>query len=138
MPFPKKPPQGNKKKGKGGASSSSSSSSTTATDASAYPKSILPDPKSPGNCKLIICVKPNSKENTIEAIDDEWVSVHIAEEAKDGKANAELLEYLAEVLNIKKRDIDLDKGSRSHNKLFLISGVTPTQAYQRLQSGMSK
>lgn len=137
MPFPKKQTQGKKKGGAKQAGASSSSSSSSAAEG-AYPKSVLPDSKSPNNCKLIICVKPNSKENTIEAIDDECVSVHVAEEAKDGKANAELLEYLAEVLGIKKRDIDLDKGSKSHNKLFLVTGVTPTQAYQRLQSEIKK
>lgn len=136
MPFPKKQTQGKKKGGANQAGGSSSSSSTSTEGA--YPKSVLPDPKSPNNCKLIICVKPNSKENTIEAIDDECISVHVAEEAKDGKANTELLEYLADVLKIKKRDIDLDKGSRSHNKLFLISGVTPIQAYQRLRSEIKK
>lgn len=134
MPFPKKNPNSKGNKGMG----SNSGSAEHGGAPTAIPKSILPDASSPNNCKLVVSAKPNSKENAIEAVDDECVSVHIAEEPKDGKANTELVEYLAEVLGVKKRDISLDKGSRSHNKLFLVMGVAPAQAHQKLTSEIKK
>ena len=39
---------------------------------------------------------------------------------KDGEANEGIKEYLAGVLGIKKRDVELAKGGKSHDKLLSI------------------
>lgn len=97
------------------------------------PKSIQ---TSASGVRLVVCVKPNSRSNSVESVDDDAVSLHIAAEAKDGKANAELVEYVAEVLSVHRRDVTVDKGSRSHDKLVLVSGVDATTAHARLKSAM--
>ena len=97
---------------------------------SSIPKSIQPNGS---GVKLVVSVKPNSKTNSVECVDDEAVSLHIAAEPKDGKANSELLEYVAEVLGVHKRDVSVDKGSRSHGKLVLVSGIGAENAYERLK-----
>lgn len=97
------------------------------------PKSIQ---SSTSGVRLVVCVKPNSRSNSVESVDDDVVSLHIAAEAKDGKANAELVEYVAEVLSVHRRDVTVDKGSRSHDKLVLVSGIDAATAHARLKSAM--
>ena len=101
---------------------------------SAVPKSIQTNGT---GVKLVVSVKPNSKTNSVECVDDEYVSVHVAAEARDGKANAELLEYIGEVLGVHKRDVSVDKGSRSHGKLILVSGIDAETAYSKLMKEIS-
>ena len=109
-------------------------------DSIAKPEGTAAVPKciqsSTSGVRLVVCVKPNSRSNSVESVDDDAVSLHIAAEAKDGKANAELVEYVAEVLSVHRRDVTVDKGSRSHDKLVLVSGIDATTAHARLKSAM--
>lgn len=83
--------------------------------------------------RLVVRVKPNSRSNSVEAVDDEAVSVHVAAEARDGKANAELVEFVAEALGVHRRDVTVDKGSRSHDKVVLVAGISAETALERLR-----
>ncbi|XP_059216113.1 UPF0235 protein C15orf40 homolog isoform X2 [Stomoxys calcitrans] len=52
----------------------------------------------------------------------------------EGEANAELVKYLSKVLNLRKSDVSLDKGSRSRNKVIMITkdATTPESIKQLL------
>lgn len=128
-----KPSQGQKQKQKQKPTRESpakNGAATSTTTATAVPKCIQ---SSTSGVRLVVCVKPNSRSNSVVSVDDEAVSLHIAAEAKDGKANAELVEYVAEVLAVHRRDVSVDKGSRSHDKLVLVSGIDATTAFSRLK-----
>uniref|UniRef100_A0A0A1WFI3 UPF0235 protein C15orf40 homolog n=1 Tax=Zeugodacus cucurbitae TaxID=28588 RepID=A0A0A1WFI3_ZEUCU len=78
-----------------------------------------------GNICIRILAKPGSKMNGITDIGIEGVGVQIAAPPTEGEANAELVKYLSKLLGLRKSDVSLDKGSRSRNKLVMISkGVT--------------
>ncbi len=66
-----------------------------------------------GEVYLIVEAKPNSKNDSVLDVTEEAVSVSITAPPKDGQANLHLKVFFAEVLGLKKRDIDVDKGSRS-------------------------
>lgn len=51
------------------------------------------------------------------------VGVQIAAPAREGEANEELVHYLADILNVKKRSISLDKGSKSRQKMVTIDSA---------------
>ena len=53
-------------------------------------------------------------------ISSDGVGVQIAAPARDGEANEELVRYLAEALNVKKRSVSLDKGSKSRQKVVTV------------------
>ncbi|CAD7003791.1 UPF0235 protein C15orf40 homolog [Ceratitis capitata] len=81
-----------------------------------------------GNICIRILAKPGAKMNGITDIGSEGVGVQIAAPPTEGEANAELVKYLSKVLGLRKSDVSLDKGSRSRNKLVMISkGVTTTE-----------
>lgn len=85
------------------------------------------------NIAIKILAKPGAKQNAITDIGPEGVGVQIAAPPSEGEANAELVKFLSKVLGLRKSDVSLDKGSRSRNKVILISkGVSTVEAIQQL------
>lgn len=74
-----------------------------------------------GDIIVRIQAKPGSKTNAITDINDEGVSVQIAAPAIEGEANAELIKYISSILEIKKNEVSLDRGSKSRTKLLTIT-----------------
>ena len=61
--------------------------------------------------KLTVFVKPNAHENKIVGwIDEHTVKIKIAAPPKEGRANRELVKFLAERLKIAKSTIELVHG----------------------------
>ncbi|KAH8369620.1 hypothetical protein KR093_000318 [Drosophila rubida] len=86
-----------------------------------------------GNITIKILAKPGAKQNGITDIGLEGVGVQIAAPPSEGEANAELVKYLSKVLGLRKSDVSLDKGSRSRNKIILVSkGVSTVEAIEQL------
>lgn len=80
-----------------------------------------------------ILAKPGAKHNNITDISEEGVGVQIAAPPSEGEANAELVKYISKVLSLRKSDVSLDKGSRSRNKIIMISkGVTTPESIVEL------
>ncbi|KAH8240209.1 hypothetical protein KR032_012175 [Drosophila birchii] len=86
-----------------------------------------------GNICIQILAKPGAKLNGITGIGLEGVGVQIAAPPSEGEANAELVKFLSKVLGLRKSDVSLDKGSRSRNKIILISkGASTVEAIEQL------
>ncbi|XP_020806592.1 UPF0235 protein C15orf40 homolog [Drosophila serrata] len=86
-----------------------------------------------GNICIQILAKPGAKQNGITGIGLEGVGVQIAAPPSEGEANAELVKFLSKVLGLRKSDVSLDKGSRSRNKIILISkGASTVEAIEEL------
>lgn len=91
-----------------------------------------------GSVTITVHAKPGSKLNNITEVSAEAVGVAIAAPPTDGEANAELIRFLSEVLDLKKSQISLDKGSRSRDKLIKVdSALGPEEVLQRLKQAVS-
>lgn len=87
-----------------------------------------------GAVTITVHAKPGSKHSAITEVSGEAVGVAIAAPPTDGEANTELIRYLAEVLELKKSHISLDKGSRSRDKLIRVdSSLSPEEVFRRLR-----
>ncbi|CAB3360962.1 Hypothetical predicted protein [Cloeon dipterum] len=75
-----------------------------------------------GNICLKVHAKPGAKMNTITDISDEGIGIQIAAPPVDGEANSEIVKYVAFVLGLRKSDVTLDRGSRSRQKVLVVSG----------------
>lgn len=107
--------------------SNTSSATKNSTDESKIVHPIQLDKS--GNISIRILAKPGAKQNSITDISSDGVGVQIAAPPTEGEANAELVKYLSKVLNLRKSDVSLDKGSRSRNKIVLVSkGVSTPEA----------
>jgi uncharacterized protein (TIGR00251 family) len=80
-----------------------------------------------GRCKavsLIVKVVPGSSRTQIAGCYGEMLKVKIASPPEKGKANKELLRFLAAQLKIKPKDIQIESGQTSSIKTLLLQGVT--------------
>lgn len=51
----------------------------------------------------------------------------------DGQANEGIIEYVAELLGLKRRDVQLQVGHKSREKVLAVSGLSAEQALERLR-----
>ena len=72
---------------------------------------------------LYVKVKPNQRIDRVEWVSGEWV-VRLAAPAIDGKANAELTNFLAEFFEVKNRSVKIVRGEKGKEKTVEISGRT--------------
>ncbi|KAM4573554.1 UPF0235 protein C15orf40 homolog [Odontesthes bonariensis] len=87
-----------------------------------------------GAVTITVRAKPGAKHSGVTDVSPEAVGVSIAAPPADGEANAELIRYLAEVLDLKKTHISLEKGSRSKDKLIRVdSSLSPEEVLERLR-----
>jgi uncharacterized protein YggU (UPF0235/DUF167 family) len=57
---------------------------------------------------------------------------------REGAANEELVEYIAELLGTKKREVSLESGSTSRTKTILVSSTSqPADVYAKLLAAIS-
>ncbi|XP_073835863.1 UPF0235 protein C15orf40 homolog [Musca autumnalis] len=104
---------------------SKKSATTATTTQSSVPNDDPIQTDKNGNICIRVLAKPGAKNNGITDISSEGVGVQIAAPPSEGEANAELVKYLSKVLQLRKSDVSLDKGSRSRNKIVMVSkGVT--------------
>lgn len=87
-----------------------------------------------GAVSITVHAKPGCKHSSITAVSTEAVEVALAAPPVDGEANVELIRVLAEVLELKKSHIYLDKGSRSRDKQVRVdSSLSPEEVLRRLR-----
>lgn len=82
--------------------------------------------------KLKLLIQPNAKKNELVGLHNGALKVKIAAQPVDGKANAELVEFLSEVLEIPKRQIEILKGETGRNKSVEITGLTEEEVSAKL------
>ncbi|MQL96981.1 hypothetical protein Taro_029663 [Colocasia esculenta] len=94
----------------------------------------------PSTVAITIHAKPGSKIATITGghLGDEALGVQIDAPARDGEANAALLEYISSVLGIKKRQVSIGSGSKSRDKVVLVEDMSlQTAEVSRERDGTS-
>ena len=83
--------------------------------------------------KLWVRVQPNASKNEIVGFSDGILKVKIAAPPVAGKANAELVAFLAKRLGVSRNQITIVSGEKSRNKLIAIEGVTQIEVGDLLQ-----
>ena len=71
--------------------------------------------------KIRVKVKPNSKQQKIEELDDGSLIIRLKSPPIDGKANQELIKILAQKYQVTKSQIRIKSGNSSQNKLIEIN-----------------
>ena len=72
---------------------------------------------------LTVKVIPNSRKNSLEGFQGDILKVRIKAAPEKGKANEELIEFLADSLHVPKRDIQIISGHSSRIKKIEIKGI---------------
>jgi uncharacterized protein len=87
------------------------------------------------NTKISVKITPNSGRNEIAGLSGEVWRIKVAAPPEKGKANKELIEFLSEILGIRKDKITLIRGLTSHNKVIAIDGLSPEAISARFSAG---
>lgn len=70
--------------------------------------------------QLLVEVKPNSKQESVEKITDAVYKVRVRAPAQEGKANEAVIKALAEHFKVAKSSIKLKTGKSSRTKVITI------------------
>lgn len=69
---------------------------------------------------ISVRVKPNSRNNLVQCLEDGTYVVNVTSSPVDGKANEKLLELLATHFHKPKSSIRIKRGASSRNKLIVV------------------
>nr|CEL70307.1 TPA: ACR, YggU family COG1872 domain-containing protein [Neospora caninum Liverpool] len=89
-----------------------------------------------GGLTLAVHAKPGAKQSQIPSINEqaEQLDVQIDAPAREGAANEELCDFLADALKLKKREVSLQSGHKSREKvLFIQTARTPAEIVTALR-----
>ncbi|CAB4311039.1 unnamed protein product [Prunus armeniaca] len=110
------------KKGKAKAKANPAESTQPVNPNNNFPTSIRYIP--PSSVAITIHAKPGSKIASITDFSDEALGLQIDAPAKDGEANAALLDYIRSVLGVKRRQVSIGSGSKSRDKVVVVEEMT--------------
>ncbi len=80
-------------------------------------------------------VIPRAAQNRIAGVEGTELRVRLKAAPVEGKANGALIEFLAELFNVKKANVQILRGETSHHKLVRVRGVTAVQVKALLATG---
>jgi uncharacterized protein (TIGR00251 family) len=81
---------------------------------------------------LPVRAQPGSRKNELRGEQEGMLKVCVTQAPEKGKANKAVIELLAKSLGLKKSQLQLLSGETSHQKKFLIRGVTVQEMAQKL------
>ncbi len=90
-----------------------------------------PNPSTSGSL-LTVKVVPGSSRTRIAGFLDGMVKITIAAPPEKGRANDSLIQFLADVLGCKKRDIQLISGHSQPIKRLQVSGLSMETIHHRM------
>jgi uncharacterized protein (TIGR00251 family) len=86
------------------------------------------------NARLAVKVTPNAGRNEITGLKDGVLQVRIAAPPEKGKANKELIDFLADRLQVKKSSVLIIKGQTSRYKTITIAGMSGDALLKRISA----
>jgi uncharacterized protein (TIGR00251 family) len=89
----------------------------------------------PGGVQLQLHVQPGASRTGIAGMHGDALKIRVAAPPTEGRANRELLEYLAELLGVAVARLSLVKGQSDRRKTVIVSGIELEDARKRLGLG---
>jgi len=76
-----------------------------------------------GGCVLTVKACPRANRTEVAGIDADWIRVRIQAPPVDGKANAELIRFFTEKLDLPKRSVEIMSGDTGRVKRVKLCGA---------------
>lgn len=83
-------------------------------------------------------VVPRARKPGLDGLFDGRLKLRLASPPVDGKANREVVELVAELLDIKRDQVELIAGETSRQKTVLIVGVSAEDVQERLKRRLER
>jgi len=91
----------------------------------------------PKGTLLFLRVLPGARKNEVEGPHGAALKVRIKAPPVDGKANNELLKFLAKTLGIRARDLEIVRGTKGRDKTIRIADLGPERVGKTLLKGLN-
>jgi len=85
-----------------------------------------------GSLIIPVRVVPRAKRNEIVGVEGGVLKVRITAPPVRGKANEALVEFLAQALGVRKRQMEIVRGQRARSKTIRVRGLSEKEARKRL------
>jgi uncharacterized protein (TIGR00251 family) len=85
---------------------------------------------------LSVVVVPRAGRSSIEKLTDGTIQVRVAAPPVDGAANAALMRFLSNVLDVPRSRMEIVSGASSRRKRISFVGLTPDELEARLQAAL--
>jgi uncharacterized protein (TIGR00251 family) len=83
--------------------------------------------------RLKVRVVPDARRNEIAGFFQGEVRLKVRASAQEGKANAEVIRFLAELIDCQRSKIAIKQGEKSRNKMIEIIDVNPEEVQRKLE-----
>jgi uncharacterized protein len=90
-----------------------------------------------GGVTIPIRAVPRAARNALDGVAEGALRVRLVAPPVEGAANKALVAFLAEVLGVPKRDVEIATGERGRRKLVRVAGLTADEARRRLAADAS-
>jgi uncharacterized protein YggU (UPF0235/DUF167 family) len=101
------------------------------------PKASQPGDLAPQIVRIEVRAKPRARSSRVVRAAGLSVDVAVAAPPVDGAANEELLVFLARVLEVPRRALDLVGGKSSKYKVVEVTGLAPEAVIERMAAAMA-
>jgi len=81
---------------------------------------------------LAVWATPGASRSEVTGVADARLRVRLAAPANEGKANAELVRFLAGALGVRRADVSVARGAHARRKTVHVRGVDVTVVRTRL------
>ena len=86
--------------------------------------------------RVALDVLSGQPKRVLTRVSDSEVGVCVCAPAKEGLANAELLEYMASILGLTKPQLQLSRGWSANSKFLLVSGLQAVDVFKKLKAAV--
>jgi uncharacterized protein (TIGR00251 family) len=84
---------------------------------------------------LVVVVRPGSREKQlVHSVSDAEIVINLAEPAREGRANTELIKRLSKALQVPSSSIAIVAGHKSRQKTLLLQEITASDLLHRLSA----
>jgi uncharacterized protein (TIGR00251 family) len=83
-------------------------------------------------------VHPRARKNAITGIVGDALKLALTAPPVEGKANAAVIEFFADLFEIPRSSVTIASGETSRNKVVRISGINRTMVEQRLSEALTQ
>jgi len=88
----------------------------------------------PKSVRVALEVLCGQTKRALRSVEAEQVGLSVTAPARDGLANAELLDYMQKVLAVPRSDLQLSRGWSAQTKFLLVSGLEAVEVFKRLKA----
>ena len=89
--------------------------------------------ESGGAVTFAVQVVPRASKNQIVGVVGEAIKIRLTAPPVEGKANSALIDFLAEMLSVRRAQIEIVVGETSRHKLVRVRGVTEREIESKLK-----